>query len=535
MAEVQPTAQDDSVSELKTALVELLGAEAVIDAEAERQFCASDVYGSGALPALVLCPTEADTVPAAVRRVTEAGFALTVRGGGMSYTGGYVPARERAVVFDLSGLNRIIAIDEQDLVVTVEAGVTWSRLYEALTPLGLRLPFFGTFSGARATVGGGLSNGALFMGTARHGTAAEIVVALEAVAADGRLIRTGQPAFHNGRPAFRNYGPDLTGLFVHDAGALGLKLRASLRLMEAPAAEQCLSFAYATEADAMAALSDLGRGGVAEEVYVFDPATTARSLAPAALEKDLKRLAAVMKRAGKPLEGLKAGLRIARAGRDFAPEGMYTLHGVCAGRSRAAVEADAGQFRERALRHGGLEIEASIPIAARANPFEPVNGILGHDGERWAALNAKVPHSDAPRLVAATQAAIAPFHEDMERHGVTMSFLYIAIGNHVFSYEPVLRWYDEWLPVHRRTPEPDHLATLTEPAANPEARATVHAVRKAIVETFAEFGAASNQIGKTYPHLSSLNAESRSVLLALKRELDPEGLVNPGALEGGMA
>ena len=47
---------------------------------------------------------------------------------------------------------------------------------------------------------------------------------------------------------------------------------------------------------------------------------------------------------------------------------------------------------------------------------------------------------------------------------------------------------------------------------------------------FAEFGAASNQIGKTYPMLASLNPDSRDVLKALKRELDPEGLMNPGAL-----
>ena len=53
----------------------------------------------------------------------------------------------------------------------------------------------------------------------------------------------------------------------------------------------------------------------------------------------------------------------------------------------------------------------------------------------------------------------------------------------------------------------------------------------AVVEdVFAEFGAASNQIGKTYPMLASLNPNSRSVLRALKKELDPEGLINPGAL-----
>ena len=55
-------------------------------------------------------------------------------------------------------------------------------------------------------------------------------------------------------------------------------------------------------------------------------------------------------------------------------------------------------------------------------------------------------------------------------------------------------------------------------------------IRSKIVEVFAEFGAASNQIGKTYPMLASLNPDSRSVLRALKKELDPEGLINPGAL-----
>ena len=42
--------------------------------------------------------------------------------------------------------------------------------------------------------------------------------------------------------------------------------------------------------------------------------------------------------------------------------------------------------------------------------------------------------------------------------------------------------------------------------------------------------ATSNQIGKTYPMLANLNPDSRSVLRALKQELDPEGLINPGAL-----
>ena len=76
-------------------------------------------------------------------------------------------------MLDLSELNRIISINEDYLVITVEAGVSWQQIWDALTPRGLRSPFFDTISGSRATVGGGLSNGALFMGTARYGSAAD--------------------------------------------------------------------------------------------------------------------------------------------------------------------------------------------------------------------------------------------------------------------------------------------------------------------------------------------------------------------------
>ena len=60
----------------------------------------------------------------------------------------------------------------------------------------------------------------------------------------------------------------------------------------------------------------------------------------------------------------------------------------------------------------------------------------------------------------------------------------IAISNHVFSFEPVLRWYDEWLPVHQRTPEPAHLKKLTQPDANPEGRALVEKIRSEVVSLF---------------------------------------------------
>ena len=140
----------------------------------------------------------------------------------------------------------------------MQAGVTWAQLYEALKPKGLRLPFFGTFSGVRATVGGGMSNGALFFGTARYGTGADNLLGLEVVLADGTRVRTGQAAFKNGKPFYRTYGPDLTGLFTHDAGTLGIKTEATLRLIQWPEEYGYLSFVFKGSLD-VAKRFDCGR------------------------------------------------------------------------------------------------------------------------------------------------------------------------------------------------------------------------------------------------------------------------------------
>ncbi len=91
-------------------------------------------------------------------------------------------------------------------------------------------------------------------------------------------------------------------------------------------------------------------------------------------------------------------------------------------------------------------------------------------------------------------------------------------------------WFDEWLPMHRRTPQPAFLADLKNPAPNPAARQLVEELRRSMTQLFREHGAASNQIGKTYQYREGLRAETRDLLDALKRSVDPLGLMNPGAL-----
>lgn len=491
----------------------------------------SDVYSRGIRVAAVLRPRTKQRLAHMIAAAGHSGFATVARGGGLTYTGGYLAAHERVVAIDTSALNRIIKISPEDLYITVEAGVTWKQIYEALTPLGLRLPFFGTFSGARATVGGGLANGALFLGTARHGTAADCVLGLEVVLGDGRMLTTGQAGFRNvEKPFYRTCGPDLTGLFLHDSGTLGIKVQATFRLMRMPEVTGHASFVFDGMRAAAAALSEVARTGAAEDAYVFDPAATHGSLRSQGLAKDVGTLFKVMRNERGLWRAVAEGARLVLAGRNFLPTDAYSLHVSCAGRDRASLSADLEACRKACLGLGGREIPSSIPRAVRADLFPAPDGVVGDDGHRWAALNAKVAHSDAERVIQAAAQVIAPYRERMQQHGVWMSHLLIATGTHAFSFEPVFRWRDEWLPLHQEVLSEGAKRRLPAPTAQPAAAALVAEMRQRLVDLFAELGAASNQLGKTYPYFHSLRPETAQLVQQIKQVVDPKGVLNPGGL-----
>lgn len=514
------------------ALRAILGSDELLSDPASLSLHGSDLLTEGADCIMVVRPSSVEALAAAVGLIGRAGIAMAPRGGGLTYVRGYTPTDRRFAAIDLSRLDRVISVSEEDMIVTVEAGATWKQVHDALAPLGLRLPFFGTFSGSRATVGGGLSNGALFLGTARHVSAAEAVVGMEVVLADGSLLHTGQKAVALAPlPFMRTFGPDTTGLFVHDAGALGIKARVSLRLIRAPRHSGFLSFGFERQADGIAALCEIARSDLAEDAYMMDPDKTRTALSgPTDLVRDVRVLAKVARQERGLFKGLKAGAKLAMAGRSFIDAGCHSLHLVLAGRSEAAVEADMAEARAIAARFDGRELADSIPRAGRADLFVPVDGmILGPDADRWIALNAKVPHSEAMRLTDEVEVLLSRYKPALDAAGVTVSRLLTVMGTHAFSYEPVLNWRDAWLPLHR-----DILGAaprFAEPAAAPDARALVMKVRGELIALFARLGAASNQIGRTYPYASVLRPEARALLEALKRAVDPQSVMNPGALE----
>ncbi len=104
-------------SELRRLLGNNVGADELIDDPVEAVALASDVYIAGTALGALRCRS-ADTLSRAMAILHRERIAMVPRGGGMSYTGGYVPARSRSVIIDTSLMDRIIEISAENMLIT---------------------------------------------------------------------------------------------------------------------------------------------------------------------------------------------------------------------------------------------------------------------------------------------------------------------------------------------------------------------------------------------------------------------------------
>ena len=134
-----------------------LGAENCISDLEVRELFSQDIWHKGETVDFVVSPESTEQLANAVKLANRKKIALNPRGSGMSYTKGYTSDLPNTGLIDFSKMNRILEINQDDMYITVEAGCTWKQIYDALSPLGLRTPFWGPLSGLKSTIGGGLS------------------------------------------------------------------------------------------------------------------------------------------------------------------------------------------------------------------------------------------------------------------------------------------------------------------------------------------------------------------------------------------
>lgn len=481
-----------------------------------------DVYAAGPPPLAVFRPASVEELAAGIGAATAAGIAVIPRGGGMSYTGGYLSPTASFILVDTASLTQIIAVNETDMTVTVECGISWDALRRELQPRGLRVRAWGTLSGINATVGGGMSQNGVFWG-AGSGTVVDSALSFDVVLADGSVVSTGSSFF-------RPYGPDLTGLFAADCGAFGVKARATLRLVREGAAFGYGSFAFDTPEQVFAGMSAVAREGLASENFGFDPFLQAQRMKRDSLTSDAKSLVNMMKAQGSLLKGLKEGAKVALAGRSFLDDVPFSLHCITEHRRQNEADADMAEITRLIEAAGGRAIENTIPKILRANPFPPVNSMVGPEGERWVPVHGFLPHSRLLEGWHAVQALFASRADEMAALGVNAGAMLAAVSPQACLIEPVFFWPDELNPLHRHAVEDAHLAKLKGFPANAASTALVHELRTGVVAEFQKLGSVHLQIARAYPLKDGHSPASWDLLKALKAKVDPKGLMNPGSL-----
>ena len=199
----------------------------------------------------VVFPGSTEDVAATLAWAVETGTAVVPRGGGSGVTGG-AQAAWRCVVLDLSSMNAVGPIDGESLTVEVEAGTHGDRLEAALNREALTVGHYPQSLGF-SSVGGWIASSSAGLASAGFGTIGDRVLGLEAVLAGGDVLRLP--------PVPRSsIGPDLRRLLIGSEGTLAVITRATLAVAAAPEWYRWHAFALPAFGDGIAVARSIVHG-----------------------------------------------------------------------------------------------------------------------------------------------------------------------------------------------------------------------------------------------------------------------------------
>lgn len=435
-------------------------------------------YGSTAH--VVVRPRSTSEVQQVVDAVREHGAHLVARGAGMSYTRAHAPAASGAVMVDMRGMAGVREVSARDGYVVVEPGTTWEQLFVELSQHGLRTPYWGPLSGRQATVGGTVSQNSVFYGSAAHGTVADCVLGVEVVLADGSVARTGTWSKKGGAPFSRHFGPDLTGVFLSDAGALGMKTAICLAVIPVPEHTRAVDLPCPDQRTAAALMESVAALGVASDVFAFDP-----------LYHEL----------------------LGTLGFGHAGATPWSVHVVVEGRDLAHVERGVEQVRALAPLPSG-RTDGSVALALRTDPFRATQ-MLFADAPKdvHLPLHAVLPMSKTGEAIDVIDGFHADVAETLAAHEIKTWQLMTCAGSTIV-FEPSFYFAGDY----------------RDQSVAPVAREAAVELRRELTARLDAIGGVHMQLGKYYPYLPVLEDGSRGLVSAIKRALDPHGVFNPGAL-----
>ena len=417
-------------------------------------------------PDVVVAATSDEEVAATLRVANRHGVPVVPWGGGSGSQGGSVPT-QGGIVLDLTGLDRVVEVDETSLTVTVEAGVNGLRLERELNERGLMLPHYPA-SVDLATVGGYVAARGSGVLSTRYGKIEDLVLSLRVALPTGELIDTVPVPRHA-------VGPELTQLFIGSEGTLGVVTRATLQVVPFPARRRFEVVSFPSVEDGVRAIRDaLARGLRPSVVRLYDEVATRQTLVPVV---------------GEELDGVAT---------IFAFEGEPSV-----------VDAEAERMCEIAREAGASILDGSLGETWWARRYEFYKP--PHHPELpsiWGTIEAVATYARILDVYGAVREAMRPY----ERDGLTMKIH--------FSH-----WYPWGTMIYGRFVVPDggpDAVALHDRIWEDGVQAILGA--GGVINDHHGVGI------KLAPYMRAQHGPALDTLRRIKEALDPNGVMNPGKL-----
>ena len=476
-------------------LRELLGNQNFTNSISAKNFFSKDLFYEGLQPLAIISPTNINDLRKCIIICKEGNLEIIPRGGGLSYTAGYLKIKKNNknfILFDMRKINRIIEINTENLTATVEPGCTWEDLYIQTSKSGLRPKMFGPSTGKFSTIGGSVTNNCMFFGSASAGTSSDSVLGLDIMSSNGEIIKTGSGSIKNGKAFYRNNGPDITGVFLNDGGIMGIKIKITLLLEQIPKGEKHLSLSFDSIHPLIEAIINIGRSNLTSECI---------AIIPSILGDESKKI--------KP-----------------------SLHIVTEGWSKSIAEIKYQAILEMVETISEVsQIDPIIPKYFREKMFDFVESPLDSNGKLQIWTHGVFPFDQIEISYKTIRDIILNYKNIIkaEEISVTMSF---ALAGNAVMIEPVITWTGNASELH--------LLGMKNNAKHQEIKANqlnastkplVHEIRNAIEKGMSELGAAHMQYGRFYKFAHNNSQSSVEFIKSIKTIVDPSRLFNPGALD----
>jgi FAD/FMN-containing dehydrogenase len=221
----------------------------------------------------VVRPGSTQEVSEVVKLANERGMRVIPRGMGTRSSASPFSHVVNGILMDMTRMRRVRRVDLGTMTVTVEAGITISKLNTTLAPRGLRV-IEGTLCPFCATAGDTMGYGP---GENKYGPRQEQIMDLEVVLPTGEVLQTGTAGMGSDHLA-RCLGPDLTGLFLEANGGLGVVTAVTYKMYRLPEAIDYANYAFEGTGGLVDFMLSLLREGIVHlpslyEIY-FWPAET---------------------------------------------------------------------------------------------------------------------------------------------------------------------------------------------------------------------------------------------------------------------